>query len=361
MGAGRRRSPLSTDRPTQETWIPTPFQSPWWLPGAHAQTLAGKLLRAKPQLGVTAERIDTSDGDFLDLDWMPETDPAAPVVLVLHGLEGHTRRGYIVQMFVALADQGLRAVGLNFRGCSGETNRAPRSYHSGETEDVALVVRLLRDRFPGRPIMAVGFSLGGNVLLKLLGELADRGSLPISAAVAISVPYDLSAGATALAQGVMARFYTRYFVRSLMSKVRAKKALLENLLDLSAVSDRATIREFDDVVTAPLHGFAGAEDYYELCSSRRFVARIRTPTLLLHSLNDPFLPSSAIPREIIADNPRLTLIVTDRGGHVGFVEGAVPWSPSFWAEREAAGFLRHQYRVQAIAWGGGHDLPTWTT
>ena len=334
---------MSTDRLAQDTWAQSPFLQPWWLPGAHAQTLAGKLLRPKPQLGVTVERIDTPDDDFLDLAWIPETDSAGPVVLVLHGLEGHTRRGYVIEMFQALSRQGLRSVGLNFRGCSGEMNRAPRFYHSGETEDVALVVELLRNRFPGRPIMAVGFSLGGNILLKFLGEQADRGSFPISAAVAISVPYDLSAGATALEHGVMAHVYTRSFVKSLMGKVRAKQALLENLLDLSTVSERATMRAFDDAVTAPLHGFAGADDYYRQCSSNQFVARIRTPTLLLHSLNDPFLPSSAVPRATIADNPDLTLVMTNTGGHVGFVEGALPWGASFWAEREAAAFLRHRY------------------
>ena len=331
---------MSTDQPTEETRTPTPYVPPWWLPGAHSQTLAGKLLRAKPQLDVVAERIETLDGDFLDLAWMPESDPAAPLVVVLHGLEGHTRRGYMVQMFVALARQGMRAVGLNFRGCSGEMNRTPRFYHSGETEDLALVVRLLKDRFPGRPITAVGFSLGGNVLLKFLGEEADRGGRSISAAVAISVPYDLSAGATALEQGFMARFYTRYFVRSLMGKARTKKHLLEGLVDLNAVDERSTLRAFDDAVTAPLHGFTDAEDYYERCSSQDFVARIRTPTLLLHSLNDPFLPPSAIPRTSISENTHLTLFVTETGGHVGFVEGAVPWRASFWAEREAARFLR---------------------
>ncbi len=333
----------------QDTWTPSPFRQPWWLPGAHPQTLAGKLLRTKPDLGMTAERIDTPDGDFLDLAWMPETDPAAPVVLVLHGLEGHTRRGYVLQMCRALAGQGLRPVALNFRGCSGEINRTPRFYHSGETEDVALVVEFLRDRFPGRPIMAVGFSLGGNILLKLLGEQADAGHDPISAAVAISVPYDLSAGAMALEQGLMARFYTRYFVNSLMSKVRAKRDLLENVIDVSRVNERATIRAFDDAVTAPLHGFVGAEDYYRQCSSKEFVSKIRTPTLLLHSLNDPFLPSAAIPWNSIADNPYLTLIVTDSGGHVGFVEGVLPWRPSFWAEREAAGFLSHRHEPRSDA------------
>jgi len=337
-------------------WRPTRFQQPWWLPGAHTQTLAGKLLRAKPSLPVSTERLDTPDGDFLDIDWMPETDREGPVVVVLHGLEGHTRRGYVIQMFRALAAQGLRAVGLNFRGCSGEVNRAARFYHSGETEDVALVLELIRGRFPSRPIMAVGFSLGGNVLLKLLGEQVEGGGVPICAAVTISVPYDLAAGARALERGVMARFYTRYFVRSLMSKVRAKREMLEGLVDLDQVHDGVTIRAFDELVTAPLHGFAGAEDYYRRCSAKKFISRIRTPTLLLHSLNDPFLPPSAIPRTSIADNPYLTLVVTGSGGHVGFVEGAAPWVPSFWAEREAAAFLRHQFGL-LVTTGTSHGDP----
>jgi predicted alpha/beta-fold hydrolase len=336
---------VNSGAPARGTWALTPFLQPWWLPGGHTQTLAGKLLRPKPIAGVTAERIDTSDGDFLDLAWMPETDPAAPIVLVLHGLEGHTRRGYVIQIFQALSRQGLRPLGLNFRGCSGEINKVPRFYHSGETEDVAFVVDLIRDRFPGRPIMAVGFSLGANILLKLLGEQADRGEAPISAAAAISVPYDLSAGADALEQGWMARFYTKYFVTSLMNKVRAKEGLLKGLLDLTKVSDDSTIRTFDDVVTAPLHGFVDAEDYYRQCSSKEFVARITTPTLLLHALNDPFLPSSAIPLARIAGNPNLTLVLTERGGHVGFVEGAAPWKAMFWAERAAASFLSHHSQL----------------
>ena len=149
------------------TWTAQRFAPAWWLPGAHAQTLAGKFLRPAPDGMLENERIETPDGDFLDITWMPETDPAQPLVLVLHGLEGHTRKGYMVQTYLALADRGIRAVGLNFRGCSGEMNRKPRFYHSGETEDVGFVFDLLRKRFPTRPLMAIGFSLGGNILLQL--------------------------------------------------------------------------------------------------------------------------------------------------------------------------------------------------
>jgi predicted alpha/beta-fold hydrolase len=161
---------LPGNRRGEHTWTAQHFSPPWWAASAHLQTLAGKYLRAAPSGMFTTERIETPDGDFLDIDWMPEIDPAAPLVLVLHGLEGHTRRGYMVQTSLALEARGMRAVGLNFRGCSGEANRNPRFYHSGETEDVGFIIGLLRKRFPTRPLMAIGISLGGNILLKFLGE-----------------------------------------------------------------------------------------------------------------------------------------------------------------------------------------------
>ena len=290
---------------------------------------------------LTPERIETPDGDFLDIGWMPETDPSAPLVLVLHGLEGHTRRGYMVQSFLALADRGMRAVGLNFRGCSGESNRAPRFYHSGETEDVRFVIDLLRDRFPARPLMAIGISLGGNVLLKYLGEQGAKNTATVSAAVAISVPYDLSAGADALERGGMAKIYVRYFLRSLFAKVRAKREILADILDLDAVWASTTLREFDDAATAKLHGFAGAEDYYLKSSCRGFLQSIRVPTLLVHSGDDPFLPAAALPIPAIEANPFLTLVLTEGGGHVGFFEGGPPWHPTFWMEEQCASFLAH--------------------
>ena len=219
---------------------------------------------------------------------MPETDPAAPLVVLVHGLEGHTKRGYMVQTYLALATRGMRAVGLNLCGCSGEANRAARFYHSGETEDIGFVIGLLRERFPARPLMAIGFSLGANVLLKFLGEQGAKNAAPVSAAVAISVPYDLSAGAAALDRGAMARIYSGYFLRSLTAKVRAKKEILANVLDLDAVWASATLREFDEVATAKLHGFAGAEDYYRKSSSNRFVHSVRVPTLL------PSLPGRSL-------------------------------------------------------------------
>ena len=330
-------------------WTARSYAPPWWLAGANVQTLAGKFLRPAPVGMFTTERIETPDGDFLDMAWMPETDPAAPLVLVLHGLEGHTRRGYMVQTCLTLTDRGLRAVGLNFRGCSGESNRAPRFYHSGETEDVGFVLGLLRNRFPTRPIMAIGFSLGGNILLKYLGEQGTNNAAAVSAAVAISVPYDLSAGAEALERGGMNRIYAGYFLRSLVAKVRAKKEILANILDLDAVLASSTIRDFDDAATAKLHGFAGAEDYYRKSSSSRFIQSVRIPTLLLHSRDDPFLPVAALPLSAIEANPFLTLVLTEGGGHVGFFEGGPPWNPAFWMEEQTASFLAHHQQSASTA------------
>ncbi len=181
------------------------------------------------------ERIDTPDGDFLDLDFGPDPNPDAPMILLLHGLEGFTHRPYMIQAAQALTAGGMATVGLNFRSCSGEPNLQPRLYHSGGTEDVAHVLGLLRDRWPRRSLGALGFSLGGNVLLKLMGEREDGGTALLDAAVGISVPYDLAAGAVYLERGIMGRFYTRYFLKSLKGKVRAKDGLLRTVLDLEKV------------------------------------------------------------------------------------------------------------------------------
>lgn len=321
---------------------PRPFRPAPWLPGAHLQTVGGKYLRPHPDPGLEPLRIDTPDGDFLDLEVGPEPVPGAPVVLVLHGLEGSTRRGYVRVAMAELLGQGLRPVGLNFRACSGEPNLRPRFYHSGETGDLAHALELLEERFPGRRLGALGFSLGGNVLLKYLGESGDgsgRGHPRLRAAAAISVPFDLSAGARAIEAGLMGRIYTRYFVRSLREKLRSKEPLLRELLDLEAAMAAATLREYDEVATAPLHGFPDAETYYRASSSLGFLPRIRTPTLLVQAADDPFLPLGSLPAREVEENPFLLGAFTPRGGHVGFVAGLRPWRPRFWAEAEAARYL----------------------
>ena len=288
--------------------------------------------------------MELPDGDFLDLDWasVPETDGApAPLVVLLHGLEGSARSKYALQAYRALGRRGVATVGLNFRGCSGEPNRLSRMYHSGETGDLRFVLRLLRERFPQRPLGALGFSVGGNVLLKYLGEVGGgNGSAPAvapEAAATVSVPFDLSLGADWIERG-FSRVYRCYLVRKLHRKVRLKADRLRSLIDVDRVLAARTFREFDDLATAPVHGFAGAEDYYRRSSSARFVARIRIPTLVIQSLDDPFLPARAVPREALESNGSIELRLCCRGGHVGFVAGS-PWRPLFWAEETAAAYL----------------------
>lgn len=316
------------------------FRPAWWLRNPHAQTLAGKYLRPGADLPLERRRIDTPDGDFLDLDFGPEPVPRSPLVVVLHGLEGSTRREYVSLLLRELLHRGLRGVGMNFRGCGGEPNRVARCYHSGDTGDLAHVVAWLRHRYPGRPIGAAGFSLGGNVLLKYLGERGDRAE--VGAAVTVSVPFDLPGCAERLSSGVMGRTYGTLFLRSLRCKVREKRHLLEGEADVDRALTARTLRDFDDALTAPLHGFSGAEDYYTRSDVRRHLARIRVPVLLVQSRDDPFLPRGAVPEAMAASNPHLATAFTDRGGHLGFVEGAFPWRPRFWAEGEAAEFLARE-------------------
>jgi predicted alpha/beta-fold hydrolase len=318
----------------------SPYRPSWWLPGGHLQTLAGKYLRRPGPFPLHRERIQTPDGDFLDLDFGPDPGPYAPLVVLLHGLEGFSQRPYMIQAAHALTTAGMATVSMNFRSCSGEPNLQPRLYHSGETEDVRHVLEYLRATWPNRSLGAVGFSLGANVLMKLMGEREDGGVGLLSGAVGISVPFDLAAGAIYLEQGWTGLYYARYFLRQLKGKVRAKKDLLSPILDLKKVYASQTLREFDDVATGPLHGFRDAAEYYQKCSCNQFLHNVRVPTLLFHARNDPFLPPSAIPHEAVRKNPFLFPAFAKRGGHVGFLAGALPGFPTFWTEDEGTRFLR---------------------
>ena len=325
----------------------------WWLPGPHAQTVGARWTRPRGGIRLERERIALPDGDFLDLDWtrpIGGADPTRAVAVVLHGLEGSARSGYALEAYRQLERRGLAAVGLNFRSCSGELNRGRRLYHSGETSDLRFVVGVLQRRYPEAWIGAVGFSLGGNVLLKYLAEeseerqrgadaadarAAERGG--VRAAAAISVPYDLAASAAFTERGV-ARLYVRRLLRSLRAKVRARQADLGVMLDLRRALAARTFREFDDAATAPLHGFRDADDYYARSSSAAYLAAIRVETLLIHAADDPFLPACVIPYDAVSVNRRLWPLFVARGGHVGFVTGH-PWRRWYWAETRAAEFL----------------------
>jgi hypothetical protein len=315
-----------------------PFEPARWAAGPHAQTLVGRVLRSSVGPVFTRERLDMPDGDFLDLDWGPDPRPGAPIALILHGLEGSSRRPYVRNVARELLSEGVRPVAMNFRGCSGEPNRSQRFYHSGETQDPAHVLAEIRARFPDRRVGAMGFSLGGNVLLKLVGERDDGGAGIVDAAVAMSVPYDLAAGCALLERSRMGTAYSAYFLRSLKRKLARKATLLAGVVDVASASRARSIRDFDEHVTAPLHGFESASDYYARCSSGAFLGGVRVPTLLIHAQDDPFLPAESIPVTEIESNPAIELSLHPTGGHVGFLSGTIR-RPRFWGDALAARFL----------------------
>ncbi|MFB6344226.1 MAG: hydrolase [bacterium] len=318
----------------------TAFRPAWWLPGAHLQTLGGRVLRHTVQIFYERMTLQTPDDDFLAIDVADGLGTLERnkkgCVLLLHGLEGCSRSGYILTMVNALRSEGFACAVLNFRSCSGSPNRQPRFYHSGETQDLHFVVRNLTQR-TGQPLSGiVGFSLGGNVLLKYLGE--NHGEQPLHRAAAVSVPFDLSAGADYLTKG-LSRYYEIYFLLQLKRKIRLKEETYNHGIDLKPMNQIKTLREFDEVYTAPIHGFDSAEDYYTRSSSRRYIDSVTTPTLILNSKDDPIIPPRSIPTERITNNKFITAHITERGGHVGFIEGPHPLSVRYWAEKTVTQFL----------------------
>lgn len=263
-----------------------------------------------------------------------------PRLLLLHGLEGGPRSHYVAGIMARAGERGWGADLLAFRSCGAAPNQARRFYHSGETGDLAAVLERLMAEHPSSPIGIVGVSLGGNVLLKLLGERGDELPSAIRGAAAISVPYDLGSGADFISRG-FGRIYERHFLGSLRRKVVEKMERFPDLCDPVRVRRARTLREFDDAVTAPVHGFQSAADYYARSSSLQFLHGIRRPTLLLSAEDDPFLPASVLQevREVAAGVPELCLEFSRGGGHAGFVSGRVPWRATYHAERRVVEFL----------------------
>ncbi|MBS2022801.1 MAG: hydrolase [Deltaproteobacteria bacterium] len=312
----------------------------------HLQTIYAPLFRRNAPLSLRRERLTTADGDFVDLDFLdgPAGSESAPRLVVLHGLEGSSEAGYVRGMLQHAKARGWPACALNFRSCSGEDNRRLRSYHSGDTGDLDLVVRTLVAREPARKLLLCGFSLGGNVTVKWLGEQGDAPPQQLLRACAISVPFDLSACADALdGPGFWAKIYRERFLKTLIAKAHEKAAghadeVSAQRLSLARVDESRTLREFDDSWTAPVHGFSSAAEYYAKSSSVNFLPRVRVPLLLISAADDPFIPASAIPRALVPALPHVRLIETARGGHVGFVAGSIG-APVYWAEERAAAFL----------------------
>jgi len=295
-----------------------PFTPAALLGNQHAQTIFPALFRRGGPRAVTAEQWSMPDNETLDVDLLSDR-PGQPGVLVLHGLEGSSRARYVRGLLAQVEARGWNGAALSFRSCGPTPLAGSRLYHSGDTRDLPAVVERLQARWRG-PLGAVGFSMGGNILLKWLGEVGA--GAPLAAAVAVSVPYDLGACAAALdGPGLFAAVYRERFLRSLRRKALAVAARFPGLLDAAAVRACRSFARYDDLVTAPLFGFAGATDYWARCSSAAFLSAISRPARLVSSEDDPFVPGASIPRAAIGDNPALDGLLLARGGHVGFVGG----------------------------------------
>lgn len=322
------------------------YRAPRWLAGGHAQTIwpFGLSRRAVP---LVRERVETPDGDFWDFDWLDTDAPqAAPLVVLFHGLEGGSASHYARALLAALAGHGWRGVVPHFRGCGGEANRLPRAYHSGDHAEIGAMLRLIRRRMsPASHLYAVGVSLGGSAVLNWLGRVEGDAAQTVTAAAAVSAPLDLMAAGIAIDHGLN-RIYARHFLATLKPKSLAIAARFPGLLDTAKVRRARTMWEFDDVVTAPLHGYAGTRDYWTRASSKPWLRAIRVPTLVLNARNDPFIPASSLPAAhdvsaaVALEQPR-------HGGHAGFACGPFPGNVDWLPAR-----LLHYFRTM-----GGDPLP----
>lgn len=324
------------------------FRPAWWLPGPHAVTIWGKFGRKEPVPALRWEQLATPDGDFLELAHLDTSaDAATPRVFVMHGLEGSADATYVRGLLREAKARAWNATVMLFRTCGPTPNRATRSYHSGETTDPLLALQHLATLYPQSPIGAVGTSLGGNVLCKLLGEQGDAMLPQFKAAVAVSAPFDLARASRYIGQG-FGKVYENAFLRSLVPKARAKMQRHPELAGLTPLTNVRTIWDFDDQFTSPVHGFANAADYYAKSSSLQFLKSIRRPTLLLNAVDDPFLPPAVLDdvRRETKSNPLITTEFPAHGGHVAFVAGSSPRKPFYYAEWRAAEFL-HEHFLKA--------------
>ena len=311
------------------------FKAAWWLRGGHGQTLWSSLAR-RIRLNTRFERLESPDGDFIDLDWVGDD---GPIVVVLPGLQGDLDSPHVRGLLRACAKRGWRGVLVNYRG-RGKPNRLPYSYHCGMTGDLDYVVRLLRRREPNTPIGAVGYSVGANICLKWLGEMGRRGEqLPIAAAVGVSVPFHLGVVAKKIERG-FSRIYQWRLLKSLRDDLRRKMKAVDVGLELTREEIRGlnTFFKFDDRVSAPMNGFDGAEDYYAKTRSDTLLGYVSVPTLIVNARNDPLVPAHLIP-DARSVSDQVTLEITNNGGHMGFVSGRWPWAPRFWLDTRVPEFL----------------------
>ncbi len=314
------------------------FEPAWWLSNGHAQTVFRTLTNRLRAPVDRYERLELPDGDFIDLAWAVNgLSPDAPLVVLLHGLGGGVHSAYVAGLLRAFNQAGYRGVLMHLRGASDEPNRKPRAYHSGDTEDFFYLLERLHHLEPHTKKAAVGISLGGNILLKWLGETGSQ-SL-IHTAAAVSVPFQLHSVDKRINQG-FSRLYQASLLRSLRDVFMKKLVIVNTQIPLSekTLLSLKTLREFDQLLTAPLHGFQSVDEYYQQSSSRQYLGGIATPTLIIHALDDPFMYPENVPnaQEISAD---VTLELSERGGHVGFIGGKIPGQPNYWLEQRIPAFF----------------------
>ena len=301
------------------------YRAPWWLPGGHAQTIWPALGARRTVNGAPTyrrERWATPDGDFIDVDLQPTADVAAPWLVLFHGLEGSSRSAYAEAFADAAQRAGWHYAVPHFRGCSGEVNLAPRAYHSGDHEEIGWILERLRAR-SAAPLQVVGVSLGGNALLRWAEEAGDTAARTAAAVAAVCSPLDLAAGGYALGRGIGRYTYTPMFLRTMKPRALERLALHPGLFDRERLLAARDLYEFDNVFTAPVHGFRDTEDYWARASAKPHLHRIRIPALAINARNDPFVPAASLPavQEVGA---WVTLWQPDDGGHVGFAAGTPP-------------------------------------
>lgn len=319
------------------------------MPGGHAQTLWGKLFRLQHSVPTRAERWETPDDDFLEIHRLDAPDNSTgdtPHVLLLHGLEGTVHSHYAQGLLGEMHRRGWSADLLIWRSCGSEPNRARRFYHSGETDDIDFVLKRITRERPDSPIGVAGVSLGGNIMLKYLGEIGQAAREFIVAAAAVSVPFDVGRGSDYINRG-FSRLYQKYFLDSLKQKAIEKQARYPDLPDPEIIGRIESLRAFDDTITAPVHGFKDAIDYYDRSSSIHYLVDIAVDTLLLNAFDDPFLPPDVLDRVagIALANPHITVEFPRRGGHAGFIGGRNPFKPLYYLERRVGEFLAGKFAV----------------
>ena len=311
------------------------YKAPFGLGNGHLQTVYPTFFRKVPTVTQERERIPTTDNDFLDLDWA-QKQSSERLAILTHGLESSTHSRYMQGMARALIQAGWNVLAWNFRGCSGEPNRQLRSYYGGAVDDLITVLQHVQNTTEVETIALIGFSLGGNLLLKFLGESGSAINPLIKAAVALSVPCNLADSARYM-ERVTHRFYMDRFLRSLRAKVREKQLRFPGQISDYGLDKMRTFYEFDDAYTAPIHGFKDADDYWQKCSCDKRLHAIEIPTLLINALDDPFLPQSCYPVEQAKNNPKFHLETPKNGGHIGFVTFGN--NNIYWSERRAIEFL----------------------